>query len=1071
MKIINDDLQCKNNLLSKYGVATNILCDSTEVESPSVTYRSTCLNNNILYTFHITPTANPPNVTLTYTDLNCFTDLFDIVFTNARFNDNAFGGENEKQVAKRLYFTNCTFTSGQISTSISKNTTQVSIEFNEFSNLTNIYFTTIKNLETLLLITEQLPTFNGINCTRMVITVINTSEQSSGLEFLETLYNIEELDINFGDNLINYPSTIGSNNNKLKILSITGNFKQPPNLGYNIQTGLEDFSINGGQLFNINGTLPFPTIPPSLKVFSIGEIGLTVFPIFPNNIEKILIVKNNFGINLPDLSGYKNLSYVSFTECGLTGAIPEGYCMFDGYLGYNLLSGYWPKCKICYYDFFEEKFEGNPSLQQGTCEPGSIVPNLKYNNVSNELTLFGENLGLFGPSNAFNIDFQVITRQSLFKGYWNQSIGTIPNILEINLGGYSFELPTKYLKPILQSITKLGSNYAFKGENFSYNKADFQVKVGGIPCEINYIGFEIIKCSFISTLPNDGIDIQSTIQNLNSTEIISFTVNTIDNKTTNVLTCAFECLNGGYCSSTSGNCICDEKYKGNNCAILKVCQNNCIDLNHGYCNYTSESCVCINGWSGSDCSIKQCSSDCNEPLGNGRCDTTTGACKCSQYYTSNDCSIPNQFISSVSSVYTNGGVVNIWGWFGTLNVDLSIKIGQQICTHNYISSNLINCTLDAGSGTQSITLTQNGITYTGINMFHYTELTYSCPKDCSNNGKCNTATGQCKCNSGWAGFDCNSKKTTQPPTSSTTTSGTETPTPTLKPEIEIPKSNTTINEDLGSAIINNEQTTYEVSILSLIETDLSNNIVNTYNLSKKWTTSITTDNIYKFTQTIQESCIITYTIEEIKTARDYQFAGLDLTLDKDSIKISVSIKNYTFNSVLNNLQLRFESLVGDNNKNNQENNQCNNKDTEVDTSEIDKNQLLNYVTISRNQKVLYGRFINRAISDSRQTFITTSVISNDSNNKQSVIIGLNLPHCTNECLIDPDFSVLVSSSYQECSSGSNNGRASWVLPVAIVVPCVVVVAIVIIGAILYKKNRLSFLIAKNKLNSIKLSKK
>ncbi|KAM9991782.1 hypothetical protein ACTFIZ_012436 [Dictyostelium cf. discoideum] len=1116
------ELECKNNLLLKYKEVANNLCDSTDVDTPSISFRATCINN-IIYTLHITPTASPPNVTLTYEDLNCFTDVSDMVFTNVLFNENAFGGENEKQVAKRLYFINCTFESGEIASSFSKNTTLVSVEFNENSNLKNIFFLNIKYLDTfilsrtsnlakipyidnnlqnpsfhfreIILITEQLMSFNGLNCSRMTIKVINTTENYSGLDFLNTINTIDELNLDFGDNLITFPSIIGSNNNKLKILSISGKFKKPT-IGLNIQEGLQEFSFNGGELFNINGALPFLTIPSSLKLFYFGEIGLTIFPNFPINIETILIYKNNFGGLLPDLSSYKNLSHISFSDCGFTGTIPESYCMFTGYLNNNLLTGFWPQCKICYYDYFEESFEGNPSLEKGNCddfilililknlEPGSIAPNLQYNNVSKELIVYGENLGLFGPSSIYNMEFQVLSKQSMFKAIWNETTnGIIPNIIELNFGGFIFKLATKFLKPIVRSITKLGSNYSFGGENFSYNKEYFEVIIGGVSCEIRLITFDIIKCSFTtSTLPNDGIDIKSTIKNFNSNEIISFTANTIDNKTTNVLSCSFECLNGGYCSSTSGNCICDEKYKGINCDVLKTCQNNCIDSNHGYCNYTSESCVCVNGWSGNDCSTMYCSSNCSEPLGNGKCDTTTGNCKCSQHYTSDDCSIPNQYISSVSSVPTSGGVVNIWGWFGTVHTGLSIMIGQQVCQHyiNSITSSFINCTVGAGSGTQSITLTQNSITYTGNNIFHYTELTYNCPKDCSNNGKCNTLTGQCKCNSGWGGYDCNSKKTTQPSTStssttaapSSTTGSTETPTPTSTPIIEIPKSNTTINEDLGSAIINNQQTTYEISILSLIEIDFSNNIVNTFNLSNQWTTSVSTDNIYKFTQTIQETCIITYTIEEIKTEREYQWAGLDLTLDKDSIKISVSIKNYTFNSVLNNLQLRFESLVGDNNKNTQENNECNNKDTEVDTSEIDKNQLLNYVTISRNQKVLYGRFINRVISDSRQTFITTSVIpNNNNNNKQSVIIGLNLPHCTNECLIDPDFSVLVSSSYQECSSDLNNGRASWVLPVAIVVPCVAVAAIVIISAVLYKKNRLSFLIAKNKLNNIKLSKK
>ncbi|KAK5581386.1 hypothetical protein RB653_001418 [Dictyostelium firmibasis] len=1093
----SDDLACKNGILSKFGTQVINLCDSSEIQQGSLVYRATCIQPNTLYTFHIT-TLGQSSVSLSYSDLGCFTDLYDIVLTNIKIEANAFGSEGDNKVAERIYLTNCTFSSGLIGPTISKKTTLVRIDYNENLNLGDIYLSTFKNLETFLLYREgnvatppnisndlqnpsyhfkditltidKFMSFNGLNCTRMIITLPNPSDIDGGFQYLDTISHIDELILDFGQTLINYPIQLSSPNNKLKSLVISGKFKEPSPSGNYIQPGLEKISIQGGNLFNRNGSLPFESLNTSLKEIWIGQLGLTNFPNFPLHIESLYINDNNIGTTLPDLSQYQNLSMVSLTDCNFTGSIPDSYCMFNGYLSGNLLSGTWPQCKICYSDDFEEHFDGNPSLQQGTCKPGSIVPNLNYDKTLKELTLYGENLGIFAPTGINNIDFQVITKQSLFKATWNDSNGEIPDIIDIRFGNNNFKLQTKFLKPIAQSITKSGLEYSFKGENFSYNKTDFEIKIGGAPCEIIYIGYDIINCSFakMQTIPIYSQDILSTIQNLKSLEIISFTVNTIDNKTTNVLTCINPCANG-YCSSSSGICICDIKYKGDNCDIEKVCPNNCIDLNHGYCNYTNEICFCKNGWTGHDCSILVCGTDCGEPLGHGICNVVSTICKCSQYYTSPNCSLPNQYISSVSSVPTTGGIVNMWGWFGSLNSDLSINIGQNVCLKEIINSTFINCTLGPGSGTQSIVLSQNGITYTGNNIFHYTELTYSCPKDCSNNGKCNTSTGQCKCFSGWGGYDCNSKKITEPSTSSTTspstTSGNETPTPSQTPEIIIPISNTTINENLGSAIINNQQTTYEISIISLLETDYSNGIINTYNLSNKWTTSKSVDNIYKFTQIIQESCTITFTIEEIKTARDYQWAGLDLTLDKDSIKISVSIKNYTFNSVLNNLQLRFESLVGDSNANTQENNECNNKDTEVDTSEIDKNQLLNYVTISRNQKILYGRFINRVISDSRQTFITTSIIPNNNNNdKQSVIIGLNLPHCINECLIDPDFSVLVSSSYQKCSNKDNSGRAAWVLPVAIVVPCVTVVAIVIIDDLSCLNNVLNKLFVKTVVN-------
>ncbi|KAM9991780.1 hypothetical protein ACTFIZ_012434 [Dictyostelium cf. discoideum] len=851
---------------------------------------------------------------------------------------------------------------------------------------------------------STIPSFLNVVVDTLELTLVGTSFSSSQLSNLGTMTNVSLLAFK-SDSAIEYPNDLGSPNNNIKILTLTtplvaySNYALPPNL--------VRLYVNAGLNFNFNKRLPFGVIPSSLKSIFIGGIGIDSFnQVLPQTIE-IISISNNPAMgprDLPSFEYYTNLTQLTLSGCGFTGTIPESYCIFDCILSSNNLNGTLPQCMICHPEDNEGKFEGNPNLTQGTCYPGSIVPNIDYNNITKGLDLYGTNLGLYGPLiKETNQTFLVNRPQSSFKLIWNEvDFGTIPDTIDIKISTKYYTLATKYLKPTIFEIKRSGTTFTFKGKNFSYNVNDIEIKILDIECPISYSEFTIINCkSSNKTLL--GNSIKGTIQNKKSTEIIPFYLNTNDNTT----------------------------------------------------------------------SI-QCSTDCNELLGNGKCNISNGICKCINEFIGNDCSIPNQYITSVSSVPTSGGVVNIWGWFGTVHTGLSIMIGQQVCQHdiNSITSSFINCTVGAGSGTQSITLTQNSITYTGNNIFHYTELTYNCPKDCSNNGKCNTLTGQCKCNSGWGGYDCNSKSSTGGETTTSSSSSTTGTTQTPTPVIEIPKSNTTINGTDGSTVLNNQQTTYQISILSLIEIDFSNNIINTYDLSKKWTPVNNTNiNIYTFTQTIQETCIITYTIEEIKTEREYQWAGLDLTLDKDSIKISVSIKNYTFNSVLNNLQLRFESLVGDNNKNTQENNECNNKDTEVDTSEIDKNQLLNYVTISRNQKVLYGRFINRVISDSRQTFITSSVIPNDNNNKESVIIGLNLPHCINECLIDPDFSVLVSSSYQECSSDLNNGRASWVLPVAIVVPCVAVVLIAIIVAVLYRKNRLAFLIAKSKINDIRLSKK
>ncbi|KAM9995552.1 hypothetical protein ACTFIY_001736 [Dictyostelium cf. discoideum] len=575
--------------------------------------------------------------------------------------------------------------------------------------------------------------------------------------------------------------------------------------------------------------------------------------------------------------------------------------------------------------------------------------------------------------------------------------------------------------------------------------------------------------------------------------------------------CPSTCLNGGNCNYFNGLCNCTSTWTGTDCGTPYIeCANECLN---GQCNYQTGMCLCNIGWGGTFCNeySLDCPKNCSFSNGGGVCNRTVGECKCNSNYQSNDCSIPyvecnsncnsnsnvgnkcnnqtgicicstywqglscespSHYISSIQPTTTDGGFVLIYGWFGGSGYHNNpmVTIGTLECKINSINESLINCTIGSGSGTKSVSVQQNGYTYVGKDIFHYTDITYKCPNNCSGHGTCNKLVGQCKCFSGWGGFDCNGKiivqsssttTTTSASTTATTTSGNTTPEPTQEP-IVIPETVTTINTTIGSALINNEKTLYEIKISKIVELDFNGVSVKTINLQEKWNVEIIAENnTYIFKQTLNgTNCTVTYSIEEVKTTRDYNFAGLDLTLDAGGIKITVKIENYQYLNSLNTLQLQIESLIGSTTKNDDdEDNECNKENLSVDTNEMDKDQLLNYITISKDQKILYGRFINRVVSDTRPTFITTSVVSNNGN---SVILGLNLPHCINSCLIDPDFSVLVSSSFKTCDNSKDSGRPAWLLPVVIVVPCVVVASIIIIGAVIYRKNRMAILVAKNK---------
>ncbi|KAK5574629.1 hypothetical protein RB653_009882 [Dictyostelium firmibasis] len=433
----------------------------------------------------------------------------------------------------------------------------------------------------------------------------------------------------------------------------------------------------------------------------------------------------------------------------------------------------------------------------------------------------------------------------------------------------------------------------------------------------------------------------------------------------------------------------------------RLCKNDCIDNDHGICNLYTGICVCNNDWIGDDCSIS------------------------------------NIFISSVQPSTTNGGEASFVGFFLNDFSSVSITIGALDCRITFNSTNLIKCIAPPGNGIKTVILKQNNKFFKGNNIYKYIEIVLPCPNKCSNNGICNTTTGICNCNNGYSLYDCSAQINTD-----TGGSGT----------------NTTIDPNTGSTNITNSQTQFQVYIKSLIEVDLNNNIIKSYSLLSDWTFNKTVNEIepnkYILKQQLKNNnsslnsngCIVTSIIEEIKdkNGKEFTFAGTSFIVSSGSIKFTISIANYTYQNNLNTLKLELISSVVDNID--KINNDCNSKDTEIDTSNVNDLSTFNYIKISKNNKIFSGRFINKVISDGRPTFFTT----NSRNNSNSIIVTLNLPHCVNECLIDPDFSVLISNDFKsECNDDDSSRK--WLIPVAVVVPVVGVAIIITIFFAIYKK--------------------
>ncbi|KAK5577439.1 hypothetical protein RB653_002380 [Dictyostelium firmibasis] len=510
---------------------------------------------------------------------------------------------------------------------------------------------------------------------------------------------------------------------------------------------------------------------------------------------------------------------------------------------------------------------------------------------------------------------------------------------------------------------------------------------------------------------------------------------------------SLQCSGFGFCDSKTGLCVCNRGYQGYACDIptltCPVGSNLQICSGLGSCDYNIGQCMCDIGRALGDCSGYECSPvDC---FSRGYCDFTVGNCICfDRQWLGDNCSIPYQYITSISPSTTDGGLAIIYGFFGDIHGGLSIKLDTIDCEiHNYSSSE-ISFIAPPDTGIKSLSIYQNGITINET--YRYENKIKLCQSNCSRNGICNSTNGQCNCNNGFSGFDCS------------ITSGTGSST------------NTTIDPSTGGANMTNQQINFNIYFKSIFEIDYNGKKVKEYPLKNNWKINSKPNNNqqYQLTQTIQDkgTCTIISIIEEITNPKEFTFANTTFRLDKGSIKFTISINNYTYQNNLNTLQLQLVSLIDEDNNisYDKDDSDCNKNQTNIETNDNQEGDLnFNYIKISKDNRVLVGRFINKVVSNGRSTFLSTTL----TNDTQSAIVSLNLPHCI-DCLIDPDFSLIITSDFKpSCDDGDSN--SNWVIPTSVIIS--VVGAAIIAGTLLfyYRKNFIEGKLQKQ-LNQLKMSK-
>ncbi|EFA85136.1 hypothetical protein PPL_02135 [Heterostelium album PN500] len=296
-----------------------------------------------------------------------------------------------------------------------------------------------------------------------------------------------------------------------------------------------------------------------------------------------------------------------------------------------------------------------------------------------------------------------------------------------------------------------------------------------------------------------------------------------------------------------------------------------------------------------------------------------------------------------------------------------------------------------------------------------------CPgtPECNNNGNCINSI--CQCQLPWYGPSCSSKIIIVP-------------TPPANPE---PVTGTNITES-GSLI------TTSIEIIGVRELDDTMNIVKQFNISN-WnftdlTTPISNPKYFYSTQLKQTTTFLNVSIEYFKQSTNITFANHNLYIPQSTIKFTMNLNSYKFDSPLNFLQILMKSSIETDSSDS-----CSSSGVGVSGGSVE------WIKLNIDNQSLYGRFLSDAVIDYTVTPIRNVIIDQDdtkssnTNQIRSAIVGITIPNYLFSVDLDPDFSNLIDVDSSDTSDliCSKKNRLSNGAIAGIVVGIVVFVSIVI----------------------------
>ncbi|KAM9995147.1 hypothetical protein ACTFIY_001315 [Dictyostelium cf. discoideum] len=399
----------------------------------------------------------------------------------------------------------------------------------------------------------------------------------------------------------------------------------------------------------------------------------------------------------------------------------------------------------------------------------------------------------------------------------------------------------------------------------------------------------------------------------------------------------------------------------------------------------------------------QCNTNCSPP--HGKCNIKLGSCWCDTQTNGTNCENSTLFLINIDSTDENGGTTYLYGYFGITTSNLSIMIGDNYCINiEQLNETLIKCDVGKGSGFKDVILKDRDLTVNVLNLFQYFKpITTDPPKQCidncgaPNNGIC-TSSG-CVCISPWIGNDCKSKII-------------------LIPQPSLNYSNPITDILLIDNKVDTKLFRSLISIVKLRELDFQSKQVNSFTFIE-WEYFKVNESTNQYKSNITNlglTTFITVTLQWFENETNVVFANQNIKMNPSSIKYTIEISEYKFRSNLNQLQLVMMASLSVN----KTNDICSNKEFSETSSGDDSN----YLKIQIDDHSLYGRFIKRALIDSIPRSIDnvpldSSMNQVDSSSLSQSYIGISVPYFKKQIIIDPDFSVLLSSSSDSFKSESS----------------------------------------------------